>query len=78
MNVCLETGSVMTVQIPMMDELMILTLKEKGHFYKVADASYVCVYDSDIFSWNETLHISIQISPKFVPDGPIDNKSALV
>ena len=27
---------------------------------------------------NEKFCISIQISPKFVPKGPIDNKSALV
>ena len=33
---------------------------------------------SNAFSWNENIWISIKISPKFVPKGPINNIPALV
>ena len=39
------------------------------------------ILTDDIFKhifFNENVRISIQISLKFVPNGPIDNKSALV
>ena len=38
----------------------------------IADDIFECVFK------NETLCISIRISLKFVPKGPIDNKSALM
>ena len=41
----------------------------------------VAIFVDDIFKFifmNEKLRILIRISLKFVPDGPIDNKSALV
>ena len=39
---------------------------------KVADDIFTCIF------FNENVWISIEISLKFVPKGPIDNKSALV
>ena len=38
----------------------------------LADGIFKCIF------LNENFRISIQISLKFVPKGPIDNKSALV
>ena len=38
----------------------------------LADNIFKCIF------LNENISISIQISLKFVPNGPIDNKSALV
>ena len=40
-----------------------------------------CYFIVDISKWiylNENLYILIEISQKFVPNGPIDNKSSLV
>ena len=38
----------------------------------LADDIFKCIF------FNENVRISIRISLKFVPNGPIDNKSALV
>ena len=44
-------------------------LRRNGHY--LADGSFICIF------LNEDNKISIQISPKFVPRSPTDNKSAL-
>ena len=51
------------------------------HFTHLAQDKMAAILADDIFKsifMNENIRILIQISLKFVPKGPIDNKSALV
>ena len=48
------------------------SLRPRRNRHHVADDSFICIF------LNETLSISIRISPKFIPKGPSNNIPALV
>ena len=48
------------------------TLRPRQNGHHIADDIFKCIF------WNENDRIPIQISPKFIPMSPIDNKPALV
>ena len=73
-NICLglELSGNKSLSEPMLIQITVNTLKPRQNGRHYPDDTFKCIYV------NENVRISIKISLKFVPKGPINNNPALV